>query len=55
MLLGSPSVFMVRKMLIKVKQVSEGRQSRQLIDRAVGAIGVWSPEARRQPLGINRQ
>ncbi len=25
--LGSPSVFMVRKMLIKVKKVAEGRQA----------------------------
>lgn len=50
--LGSPSVFMVRKMLQKVKQVAEGRQKPQLIDRAVRAIGVWDPQARRKPLGI---
>jgi hypothetical protein len=54
-ILGSPSVFMVRKMLNKVKQVSEGRQKPQIVDRAVRAIGVWGPRARRQPLGVHAQ
>lgn len=49
--LGSPSVFMVRKMLEKVKQVAEGRQRPSLVDAAVRTMGVWSEDARPQPLG----
>jgi hypothetical protein len=53
-ILGSPSVFMVHKMLVKVKRVSEGRQRLSLIDRAVRRMGVWSDEARPVPLGTPR-
>lgn len=49
--LGSPSVFMVRKMLEKVKQVAEGRQRPSLVDAAVRTMGVWSEGARPSPLG----
>jgi len=49
--LGSPSVFMVRRMLEKVKQVAEGRQRPSLVDRAVRSMGVFSDEARPRPLG----
>lgn len=48
--LGSPSVFMVRKMLEKVKQVAEGRQPASVVDKAVRSMGVWSEEARPRPL-----
>lgn len=50
-LLGSPSVFMVRKMLEKVKQVAEGRQRPSMVDRLVRTMGVWSVEAKPRPLG----
>lgn len=50
--LGSPSVFMVRQMLNKVKQVAEGRQRPLLVDRVVRSLGVWSPEALPEPLGV---
>lgn len=50
--LGSPSVFMVRKMLQKVKQVAEGEQRASLVDTLVRAMGVWSPEARPRQLGV---
>lgn len=49
--LGSPSVFMVRRMLEKVKQVAEGRQRPSLVDRAVRSMGVFSESARPRPLG----
>jgi len=51
-ILGSPSVFMVRKMLNKVKQVAEGRQPTPIVDRVVRMMGVWDPEARPKPLGL---
>jgi hypothetical protein len=50
-LLGSPSVFMVRKMLLKVQRIAEGRQRRLLVDRVVRSMGVWSEQARPVPLG----
>lgn len=50
-LLGSPSVFMVRKMLQKVKQVAEGRQPASAVDAVVRKMGVWSDAARPRPLG----
>lgn len=50
-LLGSPSVFMVRRMLEKIKQVAEGDQRPSLVDRAVRSMGVWSEQARPRPLG----
>jgi len=53
-LLGSPSVFMVRKMLEKVKQVAEGRQRPSLVDRTVRLMGVWSESARPRALGTPR-
>lgn len=53
-ILGSPSVFMVRKMLNKVKQVAEGRQRTPLVDRVVRLVGVQSPDAAPQPLGLHR-
>jgi hypothetical protein len=53
-LLGSPSVFMVRKMLEKVKQVAEGRQRPSLVDSTVRRLGVWSEGARPRPLGVRR-
>lgn len=53
-LLGSPSVFMVRKMLEKVKQVAEGRQRPSLLDAVVRRMGVWSDSARPRPLGAHR-
>jgi len=52
--LGSPSVFMVRKMLIKVKKVAEGRQAPQIVDRLVRAIGVWHSDAKPVALGVKR-
>lgn len=52
--LGSPSVFMVRKMLEKVKQVAEGRQRPSLVNAAVRTMGVWSEQARPRPLGTRR-
>ncbi|RYV51928.1 hypothetical protein [Pengzhenrongella frigida] len=48
--LGSPSVFMVRSMLEKVKQVAEGRQPASRLDLVVRALGVWSDQARPRPL-----
>lgn len=51
-LLGSPSVFMVRTMLEKVKRVAEGRQRPSPMDRAIRAMGVVSDEARPRPLGL---
>lgn len=53
-LLGSPSVFMVRKMLEKVKQVAEGRQRSSLVDSTIRLMGVWSDGARPRPLGVRR-
>ncbi len=53
-LLGSPSVFMVRKMLEKVKQVAEGRQRPSLLNRTVRRMGVWSDAARPRALGTPR-
>lgn len=53
--LGSPSVFMVRKMLEKVKQVAEGRQRPSLVDAAVRTMGVWSDDSRPRPLGVRHQ
>lgn len=50
-LLGSPSVFMVRAMLLKVKRIAEGRQRASVVDRVVRSMGVWSDEARPVPLG----
>ncbi|GAA2182858.1 hypothetical protein GCM10009785_23890 [Brooklawnia cerclae] len=50
-ILGSPSVFMVRKMLEKVKQLAEGRQPASLVDSVVRRMGVWSDDARPRPLG----
>ena len=52
--LGSPSVFMVRKMLEKVKQVAEGRQRPSLVDAVVRTMGVWSDEACPSALGKRR-
>lgn len=53
-ILGSPSVFMVRMMLNRVKRVAEGRQKPLLVDRVVGAMGVWDRDAVRKPLGLSR-
>ena len=53
-LLGSPSVFMVRQMLEKVKQVAEGRQSEQLVDRLVRTMVVRDPESIPELLGKRR-
>lgn len=53
-LLGCPSVFMVRKMLEKVKKVAEGRQRPSVVNAAVRSMGVFSDEARPRPLGADR-
>lgn len=50
-LLGSPSVFMVRAMLLKVQRIAEGRQRGSVVDRVVRSMGVWSEQARPVPLG----
>jgi hypothetical protein len=54
-ILGSPSVFMVRRMLLTVKKVAEGRQRPSLVNRVIRRMGAWSPQARPVPLGAPRQ
>lgn len=49
--LGSPSVFMVRRMLEKVKRIAEGRQRPSKVNAVIRAMGTWSDEARPVPLG----
>jgi hypothetical protein len=45
-ILGSPSVFMVRRMLLKTKKLAEGRQRPSVVNGLVRSMAVWSDQAR---------